>query len=212
MVLGIPNYGIGDTILWYWGYHNFLKKRDSAPINWVFCLYKIREGINTKKMKKKNLYVREITEVTNHTDGEVIQTTRQEMTMFDKEPPYVKFYLQDIGRLNGLNGAEQKLINELVFNMGYNNIVPSYKPVKEMIAEKIGVAYNTLEAAIKELYKKGILIRKARGLYIMDPHLFGRGSWKDVQKIRMVIEYNADGTKSINTEVSKQLGLFERVQ
>ena len=46
----------------------------------------------------------------------------------------------------------------------------------------------------------------------MDPHLFGRGSWKDVQKIRMVIEYNTDGTKSINTEVSKQLGLFERVQ
>jgi hypothetical protein len=45
--------------------------------------------------------------------------------------------------------------------------------------------------------------------YIMDPNLFGRGSWNDVKKIRMVIEYNADGTKSINTEISKQLRLFE---
>jgi len=161
---------------------------------------------------KKKMFVREVTEITNLEDGEVIQSTKQDVAMFEKEPPYVKVYLEDIGRLNGLNGAEQKLVNELVFNMGYNNIVPSYKPVKEMIAAKIGVAYNTLETAIKELYKKGILIRKARGLYIMDPHLFGRGSWKDVQKIRMVIDYNPDGTKTINTEISKQLGLFERVE
>ena len=55
--------------------------------------------------------------------------------------------------------------------MGYNNIVPSYKPVKQLIANKIGMQYNTLDKSIKELYNKGILIRKARGLYIMDPNL-----------------------------------------
>lgn len=157
---------------------------------------------------KKKVYVREITEVESLETGEVIQTKRQDVTMFEKEPPYVKLYLNDIGRLKGLNNSEQHLLNELVFNMGYNNIVPAYKPVKEMIAERIGMPYNTLNEAIKALYQKGILVRKARGFYIIDPHLFGRGSWKDVQKIRMTIDYNPDGTKTINTEVSQQLGMF----
>jgi biotin operon repressor len=111
--------------------------------------------------------------------------------------------------MNGLNNSQQKILNALVKNMGYNNVLPSYKPVKEMIAESLGMPYNTLNEGIKELHKKGIIIRKARGFYIMDPNLFGRGSWNDVKKIRMVIEYNADGTKSINTEISKQLRLFE---
>jgi len=78
-----------------------------------------------------------------------------------------------------------------------------------LIANKIGMQYNTLDKSIKELYNKGILIRKARGLYIMDPNLFGRGTWNEVKKIRMVIEYQADGKKIINTTISKQLGLFE---
>ena len=160
-------------------------------------------------MNDKNVFVREVTELVNET-GEITKTVTQEVSMFEKEPPYVKLYLQDIGRLNGLNNSEQKLVNELVFNMGFNNIVPSYKPVKEMIADKLGMKYNTLDKSIKELHRKGILIRKARGLYIMDPNIFGRGSWRDVKRIRMVIDYNEDGTKSINSEVSSQLRLFEK--
>ncbi len=158
---------------------------------------------------KKNIHIREINEITDSETGEVLQTKRQEVALFEKEPPYVKIYLQDIGKLNGLNKSEQIVLNELVLNMGYANIVPSYKPVKEMIASKLKMPYNTLDKAIKQLNKKGVLLRKARGLYIMDPNLFGRGAWSDIKKIRMVIDYNADGTKSINTDVSKQLGLWE---
>lgn len=163
------------------------------------------EGINGKKVT----HVRTHTTIDSAGSGEILSNVSTEISQFEKEPPYVKLYLQDIGRLNGLNNSEQKVLNELVFNMGYNNIVPSYKPVKQLIANKIGMQYNTLDKSIKELYNKGILIRKARGLYIMDPNLFGRGTWNEVKKIRMVIEYQADGKKIINTTISKQLGLFE---
>lgn len=170
------------------------------------------EKIKRNKISKKKTYVKEVLEIKTLEDGEVVTSKVLETTQFDREPPYVKIYLADIGKLNGLNKSEQTLLNELVFNMGYNNIVPSYKPVKQMIAEKIGMPYNTLDKAIKELHKKGILIRKARGLYLMDPDIFGRGSWKDVQKIRMVVEYGADGRKFVNTEISKQLGIFNSVE
>jgi biotin operon repressor len=159
--------------------------------------------------KKEKLHVREEVTISEENTGEVIKTARTEVAMFESEPAYVKLYLNDLCRMNGLNNSQQKILNALVKNMGYNNVLPSYKPVKEMIAESLGMPYNTLNEGIKELHKKGIIIRKARGFYIMDPNLFGRGSWNDVKKIRMVIEYNADGTKSINTEISKQLRLFE---
>ncbi len=158
---------------------------------------------------KKNLYIKEVVDVRDDGTGEIIESKRQEISQFEKEPPYVKIYLEDIGKLNGLNNSEQKILNELVHNMGYGNIIPSYKPVKEMMAKKINMPYNTLDKGIKELNKKGILIRKARGLYVMDPNIFGRGTWSDIKKIRMVIDYNEDGSKSINTDVSKQLGIWE---
>lgn len=159
--------------------------------------------------EKKIIHVQEVEEISTDSEGNFMSRKQTNVSAFEKEPPYVKVYLEDIGRLNGLDPAEQKLVNELVFNMGYNNVVPSYKPVKEMIAQRIGVSLSTVNNCIQSLYKKGVLIRKARGFYIMDPNIFGRGSWKDVKNIRMTIEYNSDGTKTINTEVSKQLGLFD---
>jgi hypothetical protein len=100
-------------------------------------------------MSKTKTYIREVNEITN--DGEIIVQKRLETSNFESEPPYVKLYLQDIGRLNGLNTSEQKLLNELVFNMGYNNVVPGYKPIKEIIATRLGMPYNTLDKSIKEL-------------------------------------------------------------
>lgn len=156
---------------------------------------------------KKITHVQVVERVTSDEDGVQVSSLHQNVSSFEKEPPYVKVYLEDIGRLNGLDPSEQKLVNELVFNMGYNNIVPSYKPVKEAIAHKIGVSLSTVNRGIQSLYKKGVLIRQARGFYLLDPSIFGRGSWKDIKKIRMTIDYNADGTKTVNTEVSKQLDI-----
>jgi len=156
---------------------------------------------------KKITHVQVVERIETDENGVQVSSINQNVSSFEKEPPYVKVYLEDIGRLNGLDPSEQKLINELVFNMGYNNVVPSYKPVKETIAKNIGVSLSTVNRCIQSLYKKGVLIRQARGFYIMDPNMFGRGSWKDIKKIRMTIDYNSDGTKTVNTEVSKQLDI-----
>jgi hypothetical protein len=156
---------------------------------------------------KKNIKHQTVETVESTPDGEWSKTTTVQSTAFEAEPAYVKLYLADIGKLKGLNQSEGDLMKELVRNMGYNNMIPLYKPIKELIAKKIPMNYNTLEAAIKKLKEKGVLIPKARGIYIMDPNIFGRGKWKDIKKIRMTVDYHEDGTKSINAETSTQLGL-----
>lgn len=156
--------------------------------------------------KAKKTFVKEVSKVET-VNGEILKDSRLEETQFESEPPYVKLYLQDIARLRDLTNSQQKILNELIYDMGYNNIVPNYKPVKEMIAKKLGMAYNTLDQGIKMLHKKGILIRKARGLYLVDPNLFGRGSWKDIKRIRLTIDYNEDGTKVLKSNIeTKEIG------
>ena len=41
-----------------------------------------------------------------------------------------------------------------------------------------------------------------------DPNLFGKGEWKDINNLRLVINYNQDGTKHISGERLDQLKLF----
>lgn len=158
-------------------------------------------------MGKKKIHTQSIENITYDGEtGEVQRVHTQKVGAFEKERPFVKMYLDDLGDLIGLDPAVKSVLLELVKNMGYNNAVPAYKPIKEMIAKNIGVSLSTVNNGIQKLSDKGILIRKARGLYVVDPNYFGRGSWTDISKIKLTIEYK-DGKKSISTEISRQLGL-----
>lgn len=155
--------------------------------------------------KKRTLVSSTLTQIDE--DGVITKHLSQQVTIQKKEPPFVKMYLEDIANLNNLSPSQNKVMRKLLSIMNYNNIIPSYKPVKKLLAKDLGMPYNTFDGAIKQLYKKGILIRHDRGLYMMDPKYFGKGSWEHVEKIRMVVEYDEKGNRSINTEVAKQLKL-----
>ncbi len=157
-------------------------------------------------MSKKKLHIQEVvTNIINHETGEEQIEKRTNVGMFEKEPPYVKTYISDIQRLMGFPNYVNDILLELLSNMGYNNIIPMYAPIKNMICSKLNISINTLNKAVDELYKKGILIRAARGMYIVDPNIFGRGSWQDIKNIRMTIEYDAEGNRSISSEFKKKL-------
>ena len=167
-------------------------------------------------MVRKRIHIQEVNTVMIDENGEVINTTTKNVAAFEKEPPYIKTYIADIQRISGFPEYVNNVLVELLRNMGYNNIVLMYMPIKQMICNRLGISINTLNKAIDELYKANILIRAARGMYLMDPNIFGRGSWSDIKDIRMVVEYNSDGTRNIKTEFQNklksadpnQLGLF----
>lgn len=142
------------------------------------------------------------------TSGEVISNHEIKVSQKETEPPYVKMYLEDISKIYGLPEKASRLLRVLVKNMSYTNIVAMYKPIKLMICKELNYSLNTVNAAVNDLVKQGVIIRVARGLYMVEPNLFGKGKWEDIKKIRMTVEYDERGRKSINTEVIKQLELF----
>lgn len=148
----------------------------------------------------------EIKEVINQETGEVIlESTKSQSFLIDKEPSYVKLYLEDISRLKDIPAGMNKVLFELIKSIGYNGIIMAYKPVKQIMCSNMGISISYLNKCINEFHKKGILIRYARGVYIADPNLFARGSWANIQNLRLVIEYNTDGTKKLKSNVSQEM-------
>lgn len=150
-----------------------------------------------------------IQESINHVTGEVVSEERTSAWQVDKEPDYVKLYIQDIMRLKDLPLSTSTILMCLLRNMGYNNLILAYAPIKNLICIELNISMNTLNKSIDNLYKQNILIRVARGIYLADPELFGRGKWTDIKDLRMTVHYDETGKKTINTNVSKeQLKLF----
>lgn len=157
---------------------------------------------NTRISKLKTI------ETVNEDTGEIINSiTEINSFTYETEPEYVKLYLKDIGKLNDLSPASNNVLLELIRSMGYNNVVPVYMPIKKMIALKLNISIHAVNKAIKQFHSKGLFIRAARGLYIADPELFGKGKWSDIKKLRLIVEYQKDGTKKISGNISDELQL-----
>lgn len=158
---------------------------------------------------KKDIYKTLETEVVDSETGEVLQyKSETEKVYIEKEPDYVKLYLKDIIRLKDLPPTSEKLLLLIVKHMGYNNLFQAYKPLKLVICQQLGMSINTLNNQISNLRKAGILIpmdKYGRGLYLVDPNLFARGSWKDIRNLRLIIDYNLDGTKKLSSNAPEQL-------
>lgn len=158
-------------------------------------------------MSKKNIKTESITQVINHETGEIVEETRRASFIVDKEPDYIKMYIDDITRINDLPKGLSPILLELIKQMGYNNVIPAYKPIKLMVAERLGVSLNYLNTAIRVFHEKGLIIRVHRGIYMADPNLFARGKWEDIKNLRLVIEYKQDGTKKLKSNLPEEVQL-----
>ena len=141
------------------------------------------------------------------TGEEIIKNINISSFAVDREPEYIKLYIQDIGRLKKINGKANDILLAFISKMGYNNIIPTYKPIKMLIARDLNVSIHTVNSAIKKFRASGLFIPYVRGMYIADPELFARGNWKNIKNLRLVIDYKKDGTKKIKSNLSEEIQL-----
>lgn len=150
-------------------------------------------------MEKKKKVVKESvikdTKLRVSTDGEILGIDQTISFPVGKEPPYYKQYLEDMGKVQGLNPAERVVWDCLCKNMSFKNKIVLVKAFKEIIAEETGKKYETIRAAIKSLSAKGLLIpmEGKRSVYIINPMFAAKGEWKDIRALRLVIEYSEQG-------------------
>jgi len=157
------------------------------------------------KERKEKVIFAATEEILDSETGEIIRTRKFTSALIDKEPPHVKIYLQDIAKINDLPPAASKVLNILIQNMGYNNMVPMLKPFKEVICHSLNIKMNTLEKVIALLLEKHIIHKFARGLYILDPYLFAKGRWENIKNLRLIIEYDEYGNRRLTSNAPQQI-------
>ena len=160
----------------------------------------------SKKQNQEKITFAETVEYIDHDTGEIVAEKKFKSVQVEKEPPFIKVYLEDIATINNLPPAASKVLNLLIQHMGYNNMVPMLKTFKEMICKSLDIKMNTLEKVVRVLLDSGIIHRFSRGLYILDPNLFAKGRWEQIKELRLVIEYDMKtGKRTLSSNAPEKL-------
>jgi len=128
--------------------------------------------------------IREYRKTIINNDGEILSESKEEVIRHPVEPPYVKLYIDDILYLSGLKGHLSGLVYELVKRMDYKGIVTLTTRWKQETATILNIKVQTLNNYIQDIKKKMIMKPIGRSEFMMNPHIFAKGSWTDIRKMR----------------------------
>jgi len=147
--------------------------------------------------KKKKVIYEESKIVTDKETGEVIQETSKVIKKVAHDE-FMQVYLDDLkGIMSIENKSQLKVLVELWKLAKFNtNQVIIVKAVKQQIADNIGIAYKTVDNHIVKMQKSGLLIRKDRSVYYLNPKYFFKGYLENRPKlIRFIVEYQIKNEK-----------------
>lgn len=119
-----------------------------------------------------------------NSEGVIDSSIEYTVTKIPQEPPYVKLYVNEISRLYDLRSLQKEVLLELATRSGYTGEVSLGPRLKSSIAFRLNTTLPTLDNTLSFLVKKGLMKRVGRGEFLLDPHIFARGDWKDILERR----------------------------
>jgi len=127
--------------------------------------------------------------------GSVTKSAVREIGHSKGEPPFVKLYLDNVLFLSdmpkGLSSILYALLERMPYGVGKGFAINA--AIRREIATELGITEGSVRNAITKLTQGTLLIRKDTGLYMFNPHFFGKGDWKDIEYLRLEICYDYRG-------------------
>lgn len=130
-------------------------------------------------------------------DGTIQEQVVSSTYNIESEPPYVKMYLDTLLYLKDLPKSHNPVLLGILQRLPWANANEQYIAInaglKRQMAEQLSCSVSRINNAITDFVKGELLTRVDTGLYMVNPHLFGRGEWKDIKRLRMQIDFDAQG-------------------
>lgn len=145
---------------------------------------------------KKSVYERLETVIDKNT-GEIIQQTTESVKIQDKEPEYIKLYLDCICTFNGLNKALSPILIACCTYMTWadskhkKQMIFMNQYTKQQIASDAGVSIKRVNQALTEIVKADIFrkVDNMRGVYEVNPYIIAKGQWSDIKVLRANFDF-----------------------
>lgn len=167
----------------------------------------------TKKGVKKEVFHEVLESKINYETGEIKEETTTIRTVAEREPDYIKLYVDMICVFNEIESSFSKVILECSKYINYADDkqgglleITSFR--KQNIADACNVSVSRINQAITTFVKKNIFIpylkpdgTKQRGVFIVNPYIIARGKWDNIKKLRATFDFIE---KTINPDISTQ--------
>lgn len=165
----------------------------------------------------------EITKEIDHLTGDLKLTTDRKVVKKNSTPDFIMLFTQTAPMLADakLTAAQSQTLFEILSSyVSRNNLCIINTATKDAIAQKYSLKYTTVDQNVRALVDKQIILRQTvegqRGSqYFLNPHVFGKGSWTDIEALRYEIaaEYNFKTLEYSKKEtVGAATGLIEASQ
>ncbi len=138
-------------------------------------------------------------------NGNTIKKELNTVYSVPAEPPYVKMYLDTILYLKDLPKGHNPILMSILKRLPWANQeqdIALNAGIKRKIAKEVGCSVSKVNNAITDLVKGEVLFRIDVGVYQVNPHLFGRGEWNDIAKLRLEVTFDKNG-KTILGEIER---------
>lgn len=163
-------------------------------------------------MSKKQYRHYEIEQVDEN--GEVRSIHREASYIIDDGPNYIRLYLDEVlSTLYDLPLSCSTVLFGLLKKVSYvtsentddSMVVYINSSLKQDILDKSAAisSVKTITNSLNLMVKKGILYRVNRAKYQLNPWLFGKGKWTDIQELRLTHIWNNFG-HTIVTEAKRK--------
>lgn len=146
-------------------------------------------------------------EVVNYETGEVILKETDSVYRVPQTPDFVMAFTQDMSFISNISGGASKLLFGILSLINRSNEIYIIKEVKERLSQITGLKFSSISVLVSELHKKNVIIKKnaekRSSAYVINPYYFGKGKWVNVNKLRMIVEYdfiNSKRTFGVETE------------
>ncbi len=165
----------------------------------LFIALTFTQNINPNQMKdgagtRKVTFIEQVYE-----DGVLVKGQKTER--LPKEPHFVKLYLKDLAHLRELPGWVCNILYELLKKMDYTNEIVLNSTIKNRMAVELNIHPKTIDNALVKFVDKKILTRVGKGVFLANPFIFGRGTWAEVEEIRMTVSYRPNGEKDVQSDI-----------
>lgn len=138
-------------------------------------------------------------EAVDYTTGEIASKSETKVLKVERSAEkFFKLFVENVGALYGLSAASSFKVLFAILNMATarDNTISMAHGMRKRIGEAVEVHPNLVTKALKELLDKQIIKKTNHKDYFrLNPHIFGQGSFIDVEKLRQSIEFQYDFKK-----------------
>lgn len=125
--------------------------------------------------------------------GEIKRT--KHTVQFKPEPQFIKLYLDCLGVFTNNNALDKSLNVMLVETLKYMTYADTEQTIylnstiKAKIAKATGRTVDRYNQALTIWVKEGVMKRVGRGAYQVNPFIFGKGDWRDIEHLRATFNF-----------------------